>query len=177
MAFANGRLGGRQCFLNALMTALLAINIPRTVALTQQYCSSHNTGSDFAAGMCKPHRRDFGAMANLGHFGRVHSLKQLPIERGLLHILRRLRFRCRSTQELLVLELHPSEYYIDGLLCRGVSGLPLRELRRRIVRSLRICGPWKSTTRYAGRSSQQLVHRGHLRPSCDPGYQTYNSGG
>ncbi len=64
-------------------------------------------------------------MANLGHPGRVRSLKQLSIERGLLHILRRLRFRCCSIQELLVLKLHPSEYNIVGLLWRGVSGLPL----------------------------------------------------
>lgn len=125
MAFTNRRTGGGQCSLNVLIVLLLAINIPSTIALTQQYCSSQNTASDSAAGMCKPRCRGFGVMANLGHLGRVHSIKQLSIQRGLLHILRRLRFRCRSIQELLVLGLRPREYCICGLLWRGVSGLPL----------------------------------------------------
>lgn len=107
------------------MTLWLAINTQNTFALVQQYCSSQNTGSDFAAGMSKPNGRGFGVIANRGHLGRVHSLRQFSIERGVLYILRRLRFRRRSIQELLVLQLYPIDYFIGGLLWRGLSRLSL----------------------------------------------------
>lgn len=116
-------------------------------------------------------------MANIGHLVCVYSLQQLPIQRGLLYIMRWLCFCGGPRQELLVLELYPSKYYINGLLWRAVSWLSLRELRRLVFRSVRICGSWQSTAGYTGCSSQQLAHRGPLHQSSGPGHPSYISAG
>lgn len=70
--------------------------------------------------------------------GRSH--KHLPIERRMFNFVLWFRFCSRAREELLVLQLRPRADYIDRLLQRRLPRISLRELRRSITRSLRICG-------------------------------------
>jgi len=70
--------------------------------------------------------------------GRSH--KHLPIERRMFNFVLWFRFRSCAREELLVLQLRPRADYIDRLLQRRLPRISLRELRRSITKSLRVCG-------------------------------------
>lgn len=86
-----------------------------------------------------------------------------------------------SIHKLLVFELHPSGYHIDRILQRGLPGLPIREMRRPICRSVRLRCSRSCTIRHTrfGQypiGSESISHPGHSACSSAGQYSIFTRG-
>ena len=84
--------------------AVLALVVAGASALSQEYCSNENTGSDYSAGTYTQLVLESTSQLTAS----LSSVKQLPIQWSMLNNLLWLCVCSRARNKLLVLELHSS---------------------------------------------------------------------